>query len=122
MTFTLTARGQTIGRAEMLRWTPDPGHLFLQFFPTAAYGALRSKLEEIWAQRQAELDAYEREAELAGDFEDWDEETVSEDDEPPAVSPYTARAAMAKLGLELKDETGAVVASGLMSIMEAAGG
>ena len=53
MSYTLVARGKTLGRAEPLKWSPDPGHLFLQFFPTAAYHDLERQLEAIWQAEHA---------------------------------------------------------------------
>jgi hypothetical protein len=91
--YTVTSRSTIIGRAMPVSWSTEPGQLFLQFLPASAFEAIRPRLEA--TMESAEVDSGEE--------------------------PYDAYPELVDLDLAVRDETGLIVASGVIAIIEGTG-
>jgi len=91
--YTVTSRSTIIGRAIPVSWSTEPGQLFLQFLPAPAFAAVRPRLDA--TLESAEADSPEE--------------------------PYDAYPDLVDLDLAVRDETGLIVASGVIAIIEGTG-
>ena len=91
--YTVTSGSTIIGRAMPVPWSADPGQIFSQFLPEPAFAAIRPRLEA--TLESAEADSPEE--------------------------PYDAYPELVDLDLAVRDETGLIVASGIIAIIEGTG-
>ncbi len=88
--YTVTSRSTIIGHARSLGWSPQPDQELFQFLPPTEFRAIQPRIDPMMAAVEADSPEH----------------------------PYDALPDLLDLDLALRDETGLIVVSGVLSIVE----